>query len=187
MACTDCANEILPTLESQNFSEQFQSHKIMVCFYVCNSCLEGVVDNVVRGIFNCNKMPIMALDKYFGTTFLGYLYVQYCVQVFSGYCRMRVKKLPHVLALHLKRFKLEQPNRSIKLSYRVVFPLELRLFNTVVTIYHFLFFAEWSMIIYCSSHIYSWMFCIHLSMFILDLSLVYTFCGKLFDFNDHAN
>jgi len=44
---------------------------------------------------------------------------------------MRVKKLPHVLALHLKRFKLEQPNRSIKLSYRVVFPLELRLFNTV--------------------------------------------------------
>ncbi|ESN98961.1 hypothetical protein HELRODRAFT_107093 [Helobdella robusta] len=44
--------------------------------------------------------------------------------------RMRVKKLPHVLALHLKRFKLEHPNRSIKLSYRVVFPLELRLFNT---------------------------------------------------------
>jgi len=46
---------------------------------------------------------------------------------------MRVKKLPHVLALHLKRFKLEQPNRSIKLSYRVVFPLELRLFNTVLS------------------------------------------------------
>ena len=43
-----------------------------------------------------------------------------------------MKKLPHVLALHLKRFKLEQPNRSIKLSYRVVFPLELRLFNTVI-------------------------------------------------------
>ena len=52
----------------------------------------------------------------------------YCVVVAH---RMRVKKLPHVLALHLKRFKLEQPNRSIKLSYRVVFPLELRLFNTV--------------------------------------------------------
>ena len=65
------------------------------------------------------------------------MYVLLWVQVFSGYCRMRVKKLPHVLALHLKRFKLEQPNRSIKLSYRVVFPLELRLFNTVVTIYYF--------------------------------------------------
>ena len=46
--------------------------------------------------------------------------------------RMRVKKLPQILALHLKRFKyMEQMNRFTKLSYRVVFPLELRLFNTV--------------------------------------------------------
>ena len=46
--------------------------------------------------------------------------------------RMRVKKLPHILALHLKRFKyMDQLNRYTKLSYRVVFPLELRLFNTV--------------------------------------------------------
>lgn len=44
---------------------------------------------------------------------------------------MRVKKLPQILALHLKRFKyMEQMNRFTKLSYRVVFPLELRLFNT---------------------------------------------------------
>ena len=43
-----------------------------------------------------------------------------------------MKKLPHILALHLKRFKyMEQLNRYTKLSYRVVFPLELRLFNTV--------------------------------------------------------
>ena len=51
------------------------------------------------------------------------------------YCfvfRMRVKKLPQILALHLKRFKYtEQLKRFTKLSYRVVFPLELRLFNTV--------------------------------------------------------
>ena len=46
--------------------------------------------------------------------------------------RMRVKKLPQILALHLKRFKyMEQYSRYIKVSYRVVFPLELRLFNTV--------------------------------------------------------
>ena len=46
--------------------------------------------------------------------------------------RMRVKKLPQILALHLKRFKyMEHLNRYIKVSYRVVFPLELRLFNTV--------------------------------------------------------
>lgn len=45
--------------------------------------------------------------------------------------RMRVKKLPMILALHLKRFKyMEQLQRYTKLSYRVVFPLELRLFNT---------------------------------------------------------
>ncbi|CAH1393809.1 unnamed protein product [Nezara viridula] len=44
---------------------------------------------------------------------------------------MRVKKLPMILALHLKRFKyMEQYNRHIKVSHRVVFPLELRLFNT---------------------------------------------------------
>jgi hypothetical protein len=46
---------------------------------------------------------------------------------------MRVKKLPVILALHLKRFKyVEQYNRHIKVSHRVVFPLELRLFNTVI-------------------------------------------------------
>ena len=45
---------------------------------------------------------------------------------------MRVKKLPKILALHLKRFKyMEQLQRYTKLSYRVVFPIELRLFNTV--------------------------------------------------------
>lgn len=47
------------------------------------------------------------------------------------FLRMRVKKLPMILALHLKRFKyMEQLHRYTKLSYRVVFPLELRLFNT---------------------------------------------------------
>ena len=47
---------------------------------------------------------------------------------------MRVKRLPTILALHLKRFKyMEQYNRHIKVSHRVVFPLELRLFNTVST------------------------------------------------------
>ncbi|KAK1340768.1 hypothetical protein QTO34_017161 [Cnephaeus nilssonii] len=46
-------------------------------------------------------------------------------------CLMKVKKLPMILALHLKRFKyMDQLHRYTKLSYRVVFPLELRLFNT---------------------------------------------------------
>ncbi|KAI8070377.1 hypothetical protein BC940DRAFT_295952 [Gongronella butleri] len=45
--------------------------------------------------------------------------------------RMKIKQLPNILALHLKRFKYqEQLQKYIKLTYRVVFPFELRLFNT---------------------------------------------------------
>src|ERR1700722_9016819 len=46
--------------------------------------------------------------------------------------RMKIKRLPNVLALHLKRFKYQEDvQKYIKLAYRVAFPLELRLFNTV--------------------------------------------------------
>ena len=46
--------------------------------------------------------------------------------------RMKIKKLPNVLALHLKRFKYQEDvGKYIKLTYRVAFPFELRLFNTV--------------------------------------------------------
>ncbi|KZV81035.1 cysteine proteinase, partial [Exidia glandulosa HHB12029] len=45
--------------------------------------------------------------------------------------RMKIKKLPNVLALHLKRFKQEDSGKYVKLAYRVAFPFELRLFNTV--------------------------------------------------------
>lgn len=45
---------------------------------------------------------------------------------------MKIKKLPNILALHLKRFKYQEDlGKYIKLAYRVAFPLELRLFNTV--------------------------------------------------------
>ena len=48
---------------------------------------------------------------------------------------MRIKKLPRILALHLKRFKyFEVFKQYKKLSYRVVFPFELRLLNTVGSI-----------------------------------------------------
>ena len=62
---------------------------------------------------------------------------------------MRVKKLPKILALHLKRFKyMEQLQRYTKLSYRVVFPFELRLFNTVS--------ADWKQV----NTIYNWSFAV---------------------------
>ena len=45
---------------------------------------------------------------------------------------MKIKKLPNVLTLHLKRFKYQEDvQKYIKLTYRVAFPIELRLFNTV--------------------------------------------------------
>ena len=45
--------------------------------------------------------------------------------------RMKVKKLPKVLTLHLKRFKYtEDYSRLQKLIHRVVYPYHLRMFNT---------------------------------------------------------
>jgi len=43
---------------------------------------------------------------------------------------MKVKKLPNTLIIHLKRFKYDNNMQCRKLLYRVVFPLELRLWNT---------------------------------------------------------
>lgn len=48
------------------------------------------------------------------------------VYVLTAITRMRIKKLPNILALHLKRFKYQdEQNRYIKLSYRVAFPFLL--------------------------------------------------------------
>ncbi|MCJ1242909.1 hypothetical protein MMC30_000105 [Trapelia coarctata] len=45
--------------------------------------------------------------------------------------RMKIKRLPKILALHLKRFKyFEDQQRLQKLFHRVVYPYHLRLFNT---------------------------------------------------------
>ncbi|KAI8540800.1 hypothetical protein RHMOL_Rhmol08G0013100 [Rhododendron molle] len=46
--------------------------------------------------------------------------------------RMKIKKPPQILVIHLKRFKyIEQLSGYKKFSYHVVFPLELKLSNTV--------------------------------------------------------
>lgn len=58
-------------------------------------------------------------------------YCDMCCSLQEAERRMRVKMLPKILSLHLKRFKfIEQFKKYKKLSYRVVFPLELRLCNT---------------------------------------------------------
>jgi ubiquitin carboxyl-terminal hydrolase 12/46 len=59
-------------------------------------------------------------------------YCENCCSKQEATKRLRVQKMPVVLALHLKRFKfMEQLQRFTKLSHRVVFPWELKLFNTV--------------------------------------------------------
>ncbi|KAG5652072.1 hypothetical protein H0H81_006427 [Sphagnurus paluster] len=55
-----------------------------------------------------------------------------CCDLQEAEKRMKIKRLPNVLALHLKRFKYQEDlQRYVKLAYRVAFPFELRLFNTV--------------------------------------------------------
>ncbi|XP_073292567.1 ubiquitin carboxyl-terminal hydrolase 4-like isoform X2 [Primulina huaijiensis] len=55
-----------------------------------------------------------------------------CCSLQEAQKRMKIKKPPHILVIHLKRFKyMEQLNRHKKLSYRVVFPLELKLTCTM--------------------------------------------------------
>ncbi|KAL3814409.1 hypothetical protein ACJIZ3_015677 [Penstemon smallii] len=55
-----------------------------------------------------------------------------CCSLQEAQKRMKIKKPPRILVIHLKRFKfMEQLNRHKKLSYRVVFPLELKLSNSM--------------------------------------------------------
>jgi len=58
-------------------------------------------------------------------------YCDRCCSLQEAQKRMKIKKLPQILVVHLKRFKyIEQIQQYKKLSYRVVFPLELILQNT---------------------------------------------------------
>ncbi|KAK8849609.1 hypothetical protein IAR55_004944 [Kwoniella newhampshirensis] len=58
-------------------------------------------------------------------------YCDSCCGLQEAEKRMKIKSLPNILALHLKRFKYqESTGRYAKLFYRVPFPTELRLPNT---------------------------------------------------------
>ncbi|GAB2283391.1 Ubiquitin carboxyl-terminal hydrolase 3 [Dionaea muscipula] len=55
-----------------------------------------------------------------------------CCSLQEAQKRMKIKRPPHILVIHLKRFKyIEQLGRYKKLSYRVVFPIELKFCNSV--------------------------------------------------------
>ncbi|ORY34843.1 hypothetical protein BCR39DRAFT_515103 [Naematelia encephala] len=58
-------------------------------------------------------------------------YCDSCCGLQEAEKRMKIKRLPNVLALHLKRFKYQEHlGRYTKLFYRVPFPTQLRLPNT---------------------------------------------------------
>ncbi|KAF9155664.1 hypothetical protein DFQ26_009666 [Actinomortierella ambigua] len=59
-------------------------------------------------------------------------YCDECCGLQEAEKRMKIKQLPNILSLHLKRFKYQEAlQKYVKLSYRVAFPMELRLFNTI--------------------------------------------------------
>ncbi|KAF9993922.1 hypothetical protein BGZ65_010496, partial [Modicella reniformis] len=58
-------------------------------------------------------------------------YCDECCGLQEAEKRMKIQVLPNILSLHLKRFKYQEAlQKYVKLSYRVSFPMELRLFNT---------------------------------------------------------
>ncbi|KAJ4457469.1 putative Ubiquitin carboxyl-terminal hydrolase [Paratrimastix pyriformis] len=60
-----------------------------------------------------------------------YMYVYY-MYIICAYHLLRIKQAPPILALQLKRFKFDESLQMFrKLPYRVAFPTELRLVNTV--------------------------------------------------------
>lgn len=53
-------------------------------------------------------------------------YCETCCGLVEAQRRMRIKELPNILGLHLKRFRQDDMGRLHKLFYRVTFPLQLR-------------------------------------------------------------
>lgn len=53
-------------------------------------------------------------------------YCETCCSLVEAERRMRIKSLPNILGLHLKRFRQDEMGRLHKLFYRVTFPLQLR-------------------------------------------------------------
>nr|CAB3446988.1 unnamed protein product [Digitaria exilis] len=78
-----------------------------------------------------NSSLTSCLKNFFSTETLNAddkFFCDKCCSLQEAEKRMKIKKVPEILVIHLKRFKfIEQLNRHKKLSYRVVYPLELKL------------------------------------------------------------
>lgn len=134
------------TTTNANNSQQNSTNKTWI-----HEIFQGTLTNETRCL-NCELLS--SKDEDFldlSVEILANSSITHCLDVFSNtetlssehkyYCenccskqeaqkRMLIKKSPMILALHLKRFKyMESQSRHTKLTYRVVFPLELRIFN----------------------------------------------------------
>jgi len=78
-----------------------------------------------------NSSLTSCLKSFFSTETLNAddkFFCDKCCSLQEAEKRMKIKKVPQILVIPLKRFKfIEQLNRHKKLSYRVVYPLELKL------------------------------------------------------------
>lgn len=90
-----------------------------------------IVNNSVVSIFTPNPQLLNSSNEIQKRVLLKDGFILVC-SLQEAQKRMKIKKPPHILVIHLKRFKyIEQLGRYKKLLYRVVFPLELKLSNTV--------------------------------------------------------
>lgn len=187
-ACNSCSESVIDSMIKLlhwlcPYGSAYK-HQAAVCLSLSSFCCQALMQTAYVLALLFEGWCLIAYLRWWLQWFLDrtvwhdcWIWCIFCIviKVLSGYCRMRVKKLPHVLALHLKRFKLEQPNRSIKLSYRVVFPLELRLFNTVVTRCYLFILCRME-----HDHILQltdwWMFCTHLSVLSRIVLLTHDVC-----------
>ncbi|KAG8071164.1 hypothetical protein GUJ93_ZPchr0006g43624 [Zizania palustris] len=78
-----------------------------------------------------NSSLTSCLKNFFSTEILNgedKFFCDRCCSLQEAHKRMKIKKAPQILVIHLKRFKfVEQLSRHKKLSYRVVYPMELKL------------------------------------------------------------
>uniref|UniRef100_A0ACD5Z0T4 Uncharacterized protein n=1 Tax=Avena sativa TaxID=4498 RepID=A0ACD5Z0T4_AVESA len=78
-----------------------------------------------------NSSLTSCLKNFFSTETLNAddkFFCDKCCSLQEAQKRMKIKRAPQILVIHLKRFKfIEQLSRHKKLSYRVVYPMELKL------------------------------------------------------------
>lgn len=128
----DVPAEMLRTFVHELFEGQLSNEVRCLCCETVTRRVESFFDLSVD--VEQNSSLTSCLRSFSSTELLekqDKFFCDACCSLQEAERRMRVKRLPRILALHLKRFKyVEQLGKFKKLSYRVVFPLELRLCNT---------------------------------------------------------